>query len=248
MLSWSKRRRLLYSVVAFTIGAVVLSTLYIKFFTNPPTCFDGERNGAEVGVDCGGSCALFCAAQTRSPVVLWSRAFEVGPSTYTAAAYIQNPNVGAAARNVAYSFQLFDDKNVLVTERVGVINIPPVQTIPFIDPNINVGNRNVARALFAFSAEPVWQRIEAPSSLRVGNQFLASDASRLSATITNDSIEDAEKLTVVAVLFDRQGTARAASRSVLPRIPRKGSQEVIFTWPGGVTNILRAEITLLPSV
>jgi hypothetical protein len=156
--------------------------------------------------------------------------------------------VGAAARNVAYSFQLFDDKNVLVTERVGVINIPPVQTVPFIDPNINVGNRVVARALFAFSAEPVWQRVETPSSLRVGNQFLASDASRLSATIANDSIADVEKLTVVAVLFDRQGTARAASRSVLPRIPRKGSQEVVFTWPGGVKNVLRAEITLLPSI
>jgi hypothetical protein len=160
---------------------------------------------------------------------------------------VQNPNVGAAARNVAYSFQLFDEKNALVVERIGTINIPPVQTVPFIDPNINVGNRTVARAIFAFSQEPVWQRVGALPTLRVGNQYLSEDGSQLSATISNESITNADKVTVAAVLFDRSGTARAASRSLISRVPRKGSQNVVFTWPGGVKGIVRAEITVLPS-
>ena len=246
-LSWSKQRKFLYTTVFSVIAAALLLFVYIQFFTNAPTCFDGKFNGDEKGIDCGGSCALFCADQTRSPVVLWSRSFEVAPHTYTAAAYVQNPNPGAAARNVAYSFQLFDDKNLLVTERVGVINIPPVQTVPFIDPNINVGNRTVVRSLFAFSQEPLWQRVGALPALRVGNQYLAADGSQLSATIKNESIENADKVTVTAVLFDRDGVARAASRSIIARIPRKGSQDVVFTWAGGVKNIVRAEITVLPS-
>lgn len=246
-LSWSKRRKFLYTTVALVVAFALLLGIYIQFFTNAPTCFDGTINNNERGVDCGGSCALFCKADTRSPVVSWARVFEVAPSTYTAAAYVQNPNPGAAARNVPYSFQLFDDKNILVVERAGVINIPPVQTVPIILPNINVGNRTVARALFAFSEEPVWQKVGALPSLRVGNQYLAEDGSRLSATVSNDSIENADKVTIAAVLFDASGTARAASRSVLPRIPRKGSQDVVFTWPGGVKNIIRAEITVLPS-
>lgn len=246
-LSWSKQRKFLYTTVFSVIAAALLLTVYLQFFTGAPTCFDGKFNGNEKGIDCGGSCALFCADQTRSPVVLWSRSFEVSPHTYTAAAYVQNPNPGAAARNVAYSFQLFDDKNLLVTERVGVINIPPVQTVPFIDPNINVGNRTVARALFAFSEEPVWQKVGVMPALRVTNQYLSEDGSQLSATIANESIENADKVTVTAVLFDRDGIARAASRSILPQIPRKGSQDVAFTWPGGVKNIVRAEITVLPS-
>ncbi len=246
-LSWSSRRKFLYTTVAGAIGFVALLTLYVVFFTNAPTCFDRVLNNDERGVDCGGSCSLLCRDQTRAPVVLWSRAFQVSPSTYTAAAYVQNPNPGAAARNVAYSFQLFDEKNSLVTERIGVINIPPVQTVPFIDPNIDVGNRTVARALFAFSEEPVWQRVGDLPPLRVGNQYLAPDASQLSATISNDSIKDANKVIVTAVLFDNKGIARGASRSILPRIPHKGSQDVVFTWPGGVKNIIRAEITVLPS-
>src|SRR3989338_8535106 len=246
-LSWSKRRKFLYTTVVSVVAVAVLLTVYLQFFTNAPTCFDGKWNGSEKGIDCGGSCALFCADQTRSPVVLWSRAFEVAPGTYTAAAYVQNPNPGASARNVAYSFQLFDDKNLLVTERVGVINIPPVQTVPFIDPNINVGNRTVVRSLFAFSQEPLWQRVGNLPALRVGNKYLAEDGSQLSATIQNESIENADKVTVTAVLFDRDGVARAASRRVIAPIPPHSSPDVVFTWAGGVKNIVRAEITVLPS-
>lgn len=246
-LSWGKRRKLLYTTVASIIALGALLWAYQAFLAKPPTCFDGALNQDEHGVDCGGSCALLCRSESRSPVVLWSRAFEVAPNTYTAAAYVQNPNPGAAARRVAYSFQLFDDQNALVVERVGTIDIPPVSVVPFIDPNINVGNRTVARAIFAFSQEPVWQRTAELPALRVGNQYLSSDASRLSATIYNDTINTTGTVTVAAVLFDASGTAKAASRSVLPRIPRKGSQDVVFTWPNGVRGIVRAEITLLPS-
>src|SRR3989338_7873123 len=246
-LSWSKQRKFLYTSVFLVISVALLLAVYIQFFTNAPTCFDGKLNGDEKGIDCGGSCALFCADQTRSPVVLWSRSFEVSPNTYTAAAYVQNPNPGAAARNVGYSFQLFDDKNLLVTERVGVINIPPVQTVPFIDPNINVGNRTVARALFAFSQEPVWQRAGNLPALRVGNQYLAEDGSQLSATIKNESIENADKVTVTAVLFDRDGVARAAAPCSPPPRPPQLSPGHLFTFAGGVQNIGRADITVLPS-
>ena len=246
-LTWAKRRKFLYTAVVSVISFVLLFGVYVEFFTNAPTCFDGKFNGDEHGIDCGGSCALLCRDESRSPVVLWSRTFEVAPSTYTAAAYVQNPNIGAAARNVAYSIQLFDDNNALVVERIGTINIPPVSTVPFVDPNINVGNRKVARAIFSFSQEPVWERVSGLVSLRVGNQYLSPDGSQLSATLTNDTINNADNVTVAAVLFDAQGVARAASRSVLSRVPRKGSQNVNFTWPAGVQNIVRAEITVLPS-
>lgn len=246
-LSWSKRRKFLYTGVGAVIAVAALVAVYIQFFTTVPVCFDGIQNGDEHGIDCGGSCALFCTDQVRPPVVIWARVFEVGPSTYTAAAYVRNPNPGAATRNVAYSFQLFDDKNLLVTERTGAIDIPAVQTVPFIDTNINVGNRTVTHALFAFSEEPRWYKAPSVPHLRVRNQYLSADASELSATVANDSINNVDRVTIVAVLFDADGIARAASRSVLQRVPRKGSQDVTFTWPGGVKNIIRAEITVLPS-
>lgn len=246
-LSWSKRRKLLYSAVMGALLLAVFYFVYTALFTQAPTCFDGALNGDEHGVDCGGSCQLLCRSETRSPVVLWSRAFEVAGGQYTAAAYVQNPNPGAMARNVAYTFQLFDEKNLLIVEREGTLDIPPVQTVPFIDPNINVGSRVPARAIFAFAHEPVWQRGAPLPPLTIGNQYLAPDGSRLSATISNSSVYATSKVTATAVLFDSQGVARAASRSSIASIPRKGSQDVVFTWPSAVAGIVRAEITVLPS-
>jgi len=250
-LTWSGRRKLIYYSVGVVVLVVLVWVTWALFFNVPPTCFDGKQNQGELGVDCGGPCSLLCADTAREPVLLWSRAFQTGPTSYTAAAYIQNNNPGAGAKNVAYSFQLFDANNNLVVKRDGVANLPPITTIPIIEPNIIVGNRTVVRVQFAFSNTPpaVWNKVSASSMpmLSIAEQNLNTDASRLGATVVNDTLTDAQNVTVAAVLFDSGGVARAASKSLIVYVPAKSSMPVVFTWAGGVPNIVRAQITILPS-
>ncbi len=246
-LSWSSRRQLLYYIVAGIVGLIILSFGWKVFLTTTPTCSDGIKNGSELGVDCGGSCSLICKNSAYQPRVLWARAFETDTHVYSAAAYIQNPNPGAGARAVRYSFQLFDENNVLVVEREGVTDLPPMNLIPIVETNMNVGLRTVARTLFSFSEVPVWNTISGSRpDLHLTGQQLEADGSRLSATLTNNSLEDAGRVVVVAVLFDGDGIARAASKTTLT-MARKSSQPVVFTWPRGTPNIVRAEMTVLPS-
>lgn len=239
----------------YGVGAVLLAVLvwgvWATFFNTKPTCNDGVQNGAELGVDCGGSCALICTVTSKEPTVLWARPFKSGGNTYTVAAYVKNDNIGAGAKNVAYSFQLFDAENSLVLEREGTVNLPPVQTIPIIETNINVGTRSVSRVQFAFTKVPpaVWSKVPQGSipTLRTAQQNLSSDASRLNANVLNSGLSDVKNVTAVAVLFDAQGVARAASKSLVTLVPARGFASLVFTWPGGIPNIVRAEITLLPS-
>ena len=200
-------------------------------------------------MDCGGTCALVCKEATRPPVVLWSRAFRNSPNTYTLAAYVQNNNPGAGARHVGYTFQLFDAKNSLIIAHEGAADIPPVSIVPIIDPSVDVGNRVVARSIFSFSEIPSWDTVpkNAIPTLRIAGQELSQDGSRLSVKIENTSADDMGRLTVAAVLFGPQGIALAASKSTLPGIAAKTSQDVVFTWANGVPGVSRAEITLLPS-
>src|SRR3990167_18523 len=100
------------------------------------------RGGGGGGRGCWG--AVGGGGGARAPIIVWARAFESAPQTYTAAAYIQNNNPGAGARQVSYSFQLFDADNALVVERGGTVDLPPVPTIPIIETGINVGYRSVA--------------------------------------------------------------------------------------------------------
>lgn len=243
-LTWSARRQILYYGVGFVIAAALLWWGYNTFFVKAPSCFDGVQNQNERGVDCGGVCSLVCVADTKPLTVLWARPFLTAPSIYTAAAYVTNTNVTAGAKNIRYSFQLFDDNNALVIERDGVVNIPPVKVVPIIETGIYVGNRTPTRALFGFADTPEWHTAQAPA-LRITDEQLASDGSNLTATVVNDTLNDVRKVVVAAVLFDAKGVALGASKSTID-VPKKGSQLVTFTWPQGVQGVVRAELTLLP--
>ncbi|MEI7719607.1 MAG: hypothetical protein WCI89_00115 [bacterium] len=248
-LSWSFRRKLLYAGVSGCIVLLLLLFVWVKFFTAAPTCFDGKKNGGESGVDCGGSCTLVCSSEARAPVVLWARAFPNGQGIYTAAAYIQNNNIGKIARNVSYTFQLFDARNILVVEKNGVTDLPPMQTIPIVEPNISVGNRTVAHTLLTFSDVPVWESVlpDQIPSFHTSNENFTPDGSSLTATVQNVSSLDESGVAAVAVLFDKDGVARAASKSLIPNLLHKTSAQVYFTWPQGNQDITQAEITLLPA-
>jgi len=248
-LSWSGRRQLLYYAVGIVIASMLFFAGWQAFLTRQPTCTDNIKNGGEMGVDCGGACARLCAEEARSPNVLWSRAFRAGAQTYSAAAYVENRNQGVGAKNVPFSFQLFDDKNELVVEREGVVDLPPVGIIPIIVPTVDVGTRAVARTLFKFTAMPQWQRVSADAlpQVRITQQQLAADGTRLSALIINDGFTDIRNLTVAGVVFDTAGVARAASLTVIDRIVAGASQPAVFTWSSAVSDVARAEITVLPS-
>ncbi|MDB5225056.1 MAG: hypothetical protein JWL87_8 [Candidatus Adlerbacteria bacterium] len=244
-LSWSGRRKALYTSVVSIIALMLLIFIYQSLFTAPPLCTDRKQNGGELGVDCGGPCSLLCTGAARAPVVIWARAFETAPQIYTAAAYVQNNNLGSVARQVGYSFQLFDAENKLVVARDGVADLSPVPTVPIIETGINAGHRTVARTIFSFSTEPVWLKAGGLPALSASKQSLSPDGSRLSATIRNDSLVQA-RATIAAVLFDAEGVARAASKSTVT-IPARGETPVVLTW-GLVPQepIVRAEITILP--
>jgi len=248
-LTWSGRRQLMYYAVGFLLLLVAMYGLWATFLNTPATCFDNKQDGDELGVDCDGSCSLLCANTAKDPTVVWARAFETAPGAYTAAAYIQNNNPGAGAKQVQYSFQLFDADNGLVKEYDGVTNLPPVQTIPVVVTNLSVGNRVVTHALFAFSQIPTWNKVPQDSlpQLYVSQQNLSADGSRLSAELANSTFTDAKNVTVVAVLFDANGVARAASMSLVPVASAHTNEQVVFTWPNGTPGIVRAEITVLPS-
>lgn len=246
-MSWAGRRKGLYIGTSLIVLLALAGAVGYAWFSRPATCADGARNGNEQGVDCGGACARVCEGDALAPVVLWSRAFELAPGVYTAAAYIENRNGSMFARNVRYVFRLFDDRNVLIAERSGMATLAPTRFIPIIEANIATGNRAPARAFFELSSAPMWERGEAPDVEIVGQVF-DENARRVALTVRNASLRDVEGMPVAAVLFDASGTAQAASVSVVPRL-KKGAQEaVVFTWPSAfAAPIVEAQVIALPT-
>jgi hypothetical protein len=250
--TWRARRQLIY--FSIILGAVIIASLFfiIPILTVKPTCFDNEKNGDEVGVDCGGACPRFCTGQLSVPTVLWARSFPVTENVYNALAYIENPNPKAGIPKISYVFKLYDDRNVFITQRPGQTFIDPNGRTTIFEPAIDVGNRVPKRTTLEFTQAPNWYRIESKVAevvveVRDQNLEATDKGARLTANAFNESIYDVPDLDIVVILYDKDNNAIATSKTYLESLPKNSSRQIFFTWPRPLEKeVFRVEI--LPKI
>ncbi len=230
---WSTRRKFLYVAEAILVIVVVVG-LPVFYFTNkPPTCFDGKQNGEEAGTDCGGKCQLLCSFEGLDPIILWSRAFKVTTGVYSAAAYIQNPNVNSEGL-ATYVFNLYDSNNVLIASKKNTTIIPKNKIIAIFEPNIDTQSKIPARVTFEFAQKPIWRKdVSVSPEFVITQKALTGELTmpRVDATVQNVSIGAQERIEVEAIVYDKNGNAIAASRTFIDRLEKDQSTRVSFTWP-----------------
>lgn len=232
-MSWASRRKSIYLGGTLLVLFVVVGVPAFLWWYEPPNCFDGIRNGEELGVDCGGGCMLLCPFQTEPLSVRWSRAFRVADGFYSALAYVENTNFNAVTRDAHYRFRLFDSAGVLVAERTGTAVIAAEGPTPIFEGAIDTGSRAVARTLFEVD-EPTWNRMDDPQpSVSIEEERLSSGSisPRLDAYLRNNEVFDVFDTEVVAILYDERGNAVAASRTIVPVLENRQRAPLVFTWP-----------------
>lgn len=232
-MGWAARKKALYLSIIFVILASVVAVPIIWTWEDEATCSDGEQNQGEVGVDCGGPCRLLCPSQVQRLQVLWGRAFKVNESRYNALAFVENPNFNAAVESIAYSFQVFDEENLLIAERTGRTYITNDGITPIFESGIITGNRTPARTIFKLLEQPRWQRIPEQPNLVIENQQLlqADTEPRVEATLRNEEAFDVHNIEIVIALFDQDENAIAGSQTFVSRLDAGASKQIFFTWP-----------------
>ncbi|MEK7579454.1 MAG: hypothetical protein AAB460_02925 [Patescibacteria group bacterium] len=232
-MSWASKRQTKYFFL-FLLALVVLVGIPTFLITHDPaTCTDGIQNGPEEGIDCGGSCPIVCSFSAAEPNVAWSRLFQIIPGAYTAVAFVENPNGALAAYDVPYVFRLRDVNNILVAERKGRAYLPASGRVPIFETGIPTGNRIATRAEFELGA-PVWvHESPPPYEIESQNEKLTTESTspRLSVDIINEGLREVRDLPIVALLFDAEGNALHASRTVIPRLSGSSETTIVFTWP-----------------
>lgn len=236
-LSWSARRQLI--VISIAVAALLMLAAFpvAVFLTQPETCSDGKQNQDETGVDCGGSCSAICEADVRSITVRWARAFPAGENTYDIAALVQNPNGGVGTDALAYTFELFDEENVFITQITGVTHVGAGEEFVVLESSIvpGSGRRQPARVFVDFDEQSAgWERMQTGSRniTLVRTEYEARDPNpRLRATLANNSLETFENVDVSAVALDADDNALGVSKTLIQSMPKGGTRIATFLFP-----------------
>lgn len=251
MISWSAKRKLTYSSIIIGFFALVIGVPAFFYLYEEPTCFDNRQNGAEQGVDCGGGCVKLCKSLELRPVVQWQQTFRISSDTYSAIAYIQNPNVTAQAFQVPYKFTLYDSANKVLSERQGSTYIPPGKNFAIVETGIKIFGNPPARTSFELGDEFTWYASKQIPELVVSNILVsgATSTPALEADIMNTTFTNINRVDMAAILYDADGNAVTGSKTYVDAIPRQSSHRVVFTWPEPLArSVARVEIISVPYV
>lgn len=251
-MTWAQRRQMTY-LSGFLLVVGLIAFLVIRNATHvEPTCYDGKRNGDEVGIDCGGSCQFYCPLELADPKVRWVRFFSAGEGLVHAVAYIEHAYASAAIDIAPFTFRLYDKNNNILTERSGSTYVGPMGRSAIVETLIPIGNTEPTIARFSFDGPLVWQKIPVEFSQIVvkTDRFLLEQfegGTRLTATLDNQSEVTFSSIDVVAVLYDKSDNAIAVSKTVVRNLPGRASTTTYFTWAEALKDRV-ARVEVIPRI
>lgn len=239
---WAVWRRLQYGSGFLLMVGLVSGLTYYQYFYHPGDCFDAVMNEDETGVDCGGTCVRICAASVIPPTIIWADSFKINEGQYNAVAYVENKNPIAGTPALKYTFELYDG-STLVAKREGTTLLPPNSVYAIFEGRIFTDGKKVTNTKLTLQPAELWQ--PAPlgrEQFKTSNLDLisADKEPRLRATIENIELKKAEKIEVVATLFNDAGKAVTASQTFIDGLEGRSSKDIVFTWPGPIAKTIKS--------
>lgn len=230
-MNWAAKRQLFYLLMLVLVIAGIGGLFVIK--ATAPTCTDGKQNQDEEGIDCGGSCFKMCLGDIKDLVSVWARPLRVNDGSYDVVAMIENRNLSLVAKSAKYQFKLYDKNNVLVAVRSGQTFVPPGQKFAIFESNIDTGRRVPAKTFLEFEENISWEvnRDDKISIVVTNKEYDDEQFPRLSAVLSNKSIQDAKGVWATAILYNFDGNVIAASATKVDIIEAGEDENVYFTWP-----------------
>ena len=230
---WAARRRTI--ILLIVISTILLLVVFPYWLTHrqAPTCFDGERNQDEVGIDCGGACALVCRGGAKDLKVIWTKVFAVRAGIYDIVSYLENANFEIGAPRVPFSARLYDAENNVIAEESGETYALPSERFALFIGNVRTGDKVAVRSEIDLPNDFRWMKEPKPENIFVVEDKLLTGADKrpkLSAWVQNLTPEVYRDVDVTAIIYDAKGEPIGVSKTRVEKIDKNGREQVFFTW------------------
>ena len=240
-MSWRGKRQWMVFLVVF--GAVIGVGVLAGFRYWPrASCMDNKKNQNETGVDCGGGC-IPCELKNQKEISqFWARAVQITPSSFDAAALVQNDNTALSSGNFEYEFTLFDDQGVIASH-VGHTFLYPQERVIIVEPNMQV-SRPPTGVSFT-PRNPHWEvrREITPNVFIERREYRVTEEngrkqSVVEASVLNNAPVAYREGEVLFVLFDKDENIIGINKIVVSNLGAGEHRAIRSLWP----SVLQGEI------
>lgn len=231
-------RQLVIGTVYLVLFIAIGTGVYFGYIKPKPTCFDGKMNQDELGIDCGGICAL-CPEQVASLDLQTKETVFVpsGQNRYDVMAKVYNPNDTAGASSFEYQFELKDAAGRVLASRTGKNFILPQETKYLLEFNLDVTDDPSSATLTLSHID--WQSFsgysEKPSvniyQKRYSQISSGSGYSEAFGLVSNQSPYDFRSLLVKVILRDADGQPLAFNQTEMRTVVSHAERDFRLVWP-----------------
>ena len=196
---------------------------------------------------------MHCALKEKQPTrINWTRVFSVRQNTYDVGVEIRNPNPLLLLESFEYEIRIYDERDVVITKRLGRSFALPGQTTHVIETNLE-SEKTIRRATFEIKNEN-WILFEGEVPDVVAGErehIISTDGAKprsiINATVFNRTVKDYSNIEVGVVLLDQKRNIVAVSKSRIDQLKAGESQRVSFFWPDVLPDSV-TEIQIEPRV
>lgn len=229
-MNWAHRRRIIIIGILVIVTASFIAMLTLVFTTENATCFDGEQNGVETGIDCGGGCELICTEEARPLSVLFSQYIKTNGRS-DVIAHVANLNKNADAVSVKYTIEVFTEAGDLFAQHSGITDVPHESIRAIFVPQIASIAPEIARAFVTISEQTFLTAKNGPKLSAESFAWKNVQATpTLSVQVRGDEEASVRRTPLTVTIFDSENTVLAASNTIIDSIGVDAMQEVVFTW------------------
>jgi len=215
-------KQFLYGTFYLLILGALVWGIYSIILKPAPSCFDNRQNGAETGIDCGGSC-ISCAVKNLKPLFAGEANLYGVDRVYSASVRVQNSSQAFGARNFSYVVNFYDAGNVLLKSISNKSFIYANESKNIVEAGVRITNGIPTRAEMAIDDSTVeWEKsadfFEPRYELKDARAELENGQAVINGAIENQGNFSFSKTVISAFLADKLGTRIGASRTELNNI------------------------------
>jgi hypothetical protein len=143
---------------------------------------------------------------------------------------------------------MYNEDNVPIGERPGVVSIAPKSVRPIIEANVQTFEQTPARVTFEFVGDLVYEQTQPKESLVIiKDEFIENEATspRIKAKIQNISLNTLSKIDVVVLVYDVFDNVLGTSSTFVDSLTSEEVRDIVFTWPQSFADDV-ARIELIP--